>query len=143
MTVPAAYPHLVAFVALLGTATPPRPIHVGEVLGAVTVPYWLVLADPGDLDRELLAGSLSRLTMRMGVRSVGSTTEEAVAAVDAARKVLAGAVLTVPGRRCWPIAHAGGGQVRPDPGFTATTTGRRLHIATDVFVISSVPDPDL
>lgn len=143
MTVPAAYPHLTAFLALLQTASPPRPFHVGEVLGDAPAPYWLVLPDPGDLDRELLAGSLSRLTMRVEVRSVGTTTAEAVAAVDAARKVLAGAVLTVPGRRCWPIAHAGGGRVLPDPGVTATVTGRRLHIAPDVFVISSVPDPDL
>ena len=115
-------------------------VHVGEVLEALPpLPYALVSAAPGVGVAVNLTGDQEETSESVRVTVVDDDPLNCLRTVTAVRRVLHGAVLTVPGRACFPLRLTGSMPVTADREVTRTDTGRHPFYTVDEWHVASTP----
>lgn len=131
--------HADAILARLRSATgsPSLVVYDGQVpekpAGAYVVVY-LHAETPELPDSRSVQGGSERFVVNIYCHCVGGAALAARGIAQRVRGVLLDAVLTVPGRRCWPVRHADS-----QPPQRDETTGVLVMDQVDTYRLESVP----
>ncbi|GLZ62875.1 hypothetical protein [Micromonospora sp. NBRC 107095] len=131
--------HADAFLARARTApgTPALVVLDGFVPAGTTAPYLLVYLyaeSPELTESRSVQGASERFVLHAICHAVGGSASAARAVSQRGRGVLLDAVLTVAGRRCFPIRSEGSNPVERDE-----STGAAVFDQVDLYRLESVP----
>ena len=131
--------HADAFLARARTApgSPSLVVLDGFVPAGQTAPYllaYLYSETPELPDSRSVQGASERFVLHAICHSVGGSAGAARAVSQRTRGVLLNAVLTVAGRRCFPIRSEGSNPVERDE-----STGAAVFDQVDLYRLESVP----
>ncbi|MEU4399779.1 tail completion protein gp17 [Micromonospora orduensis] len=131
--------HADAVLARLRSApgSPSLVVYDGQVPEGPAPAYVVVYlhADTPELpDSRSVQGASERFVLNVYCHSVGGAAVAARGVAQRVRGVLLDAVLSVPGRRCWPVRH-----VDSQPPQRDESTGRLVMDQVDVYRLESVP----
>lgn len=116
--------------AALTSAGTPVKAFVGDPPGNPGPPFLFVWGPPTLATSEALSGCVGDVDVRLHVQVVAATTANVLALADEVTARLAGWTPTVPGWRCFPLAHVGVTEVRADNSTVGAPANRAPRYCT-------------
>lgn len=115
-------------------------VFVGDVQVAdPPMPYVMIQAATGVGGAVNLADDQVEVSESLNVTTVDTTPLNAMRTVNMVRNALAGAVLTIPGRACFPLRLTASQGVIVDREVTLTSTRQHPAYSVDTWRVSSTP----
>ena len=115
-------------------------VYVGDVLDAnPPIPYVMLQAATGLPDAVNLAVDQVEVSESLNVTTVDTTPLNAMRTNARVRNALAGAVLSIPGRTCFPLRLEGAQAVAVDRNVTLTDSRTHPAYAVDEWRVTSTP----
>ncbi len=106
---------------------------VGDPPGNPGLPFVFVWGPPTLATSEAMSGCGGDVDVRLHVQVVAATTANVLDLADQVTALLTGEVPTVPGWRCFPLAHVGVTDVRADNSTVGTQANRAPRYCTVTF----------
>lgn len=106
---------------------------VGDPPSSPGPPFVFVWGPPTQAKSEAMSGCGGDVDARLHVQVVAPTTANVLDLADQVTALLTGEVPTVPGWRCFPLAHVGVTDVRSDNSTVGTQANRSPRYCTVTF----------
>lgn len=116
--------------ATLTSADAPVKAIVGDPPSNPGLPFVFVWGPPTLATSEAMSGCDADVDVRLHVQVVAATTANVLDLADQATARLAGLTPTVPGWRCFPLAHVGVTEVRADNSTVGAPANRAPRYCT-------------
>lgn len=111
----------------------PVKAFIGDPPGNPGLPFVFVWGPPTLATSEAMSGCGGDVDVRLHVQVVAATTANVLDLADQVTAVLTGEVPTVPGWRCFPLAHVGVTDVRADNSTVGAPANRAPRYCTLTF----------
>lgn len=112
---------------------------VGDPPGNPGLPFVFVWGPPTLATSEAVSGCGGDVDVRLHVQVVAATTANVLDLADQATARLAGWAPTVPGWRCFPLAHVGVTEVRADNSTVGAPANRAPRYCTNTMRVRATP----
>lgn len=119
-----------ARLATLTSAGAPVKAFVGDPPSNPGLPFVFVWGPPTLAKSEAMSGCGGDVDVRLHVQVVAATTANVLDLADQVTALLTGEVPTVPGWRCFPLAHVGVTDVRSDNSTVGAQANRAPRYCT-------------
>lgn len=119
-----------ARLATLTSAGASVKAFVGDPPSNPGLPFVFVWGPPTLAKTEAMSGCGGDVDVRLHVQVVAATTANVLDLADQATALLTGEVPTVPGWRCFPLAHVGVTEVRADNSTVGAPANRAPRYCT-------------
>ena len=113
---------------------------VGDPPSNPGLPFVFVWGPPTLATSEAMSGCGGDVDVRLHVQVVAATTANVLDLADQVTALLKGEVPTVPGWRCFPLAHVGGTDVRSDNSTVGTQANRAPRYCTVTFRVQATTE---
>lgn len=113
---------------------------IGDPPGNPGPPFVFVWGPPTHAKSETVGGCGGDVDVRLHVQVVAPTTANVLDLADQVIAVLSGEVPTVPGWRCFPLAHVGVTDVRSDNSTVGAPANRAPRYCTVTFRAQATPE---
>lgn len=113
---------------------------VGDPPGNPGLPFVFVWGPPTLATSETVSGCGGDVDVRLHVQVVAPTTANVLDLADQVTALLKGEVPTVPGWRCFPLAHVGVTDVRSDNSTVGAPANRAPRYCTVTFRVQATPE---
>lgn len=126
--------------ATLTSSGAPVKAFVGDPPGNPGMPFVFVWGPPTHATSETVGGCGGDVDVRLHVQVVAATTANVLDLADQVTAALKGEVPTVPGWRCFPLAHVGVTDVRSDNSTVGAPANRAPRYCTVTFRTQATPE---
>lgn len=126
--------------ATLTSTDVPVKAFVGDPPGNPGLPFVFVWGPPTMATSEAMSGCGGDANVRLHVQVVAPTTANVLALADDVTARLRGWAPTVPGWRCFPLAHVGVTDVRADNSTVGAPANRSPRYCTVTFRAQATPE---
>ena len=126
--------------ATLTSADKAVTAFVGDPPGNPGLPFAFVWGPPTLAASEAVSGCGGDVDVRLHVQVVAATTVNVLDLADQVTARLAGWAPSVPGWRCFPLAHVGVTDVRADNSTVAAPANRAPRYCTVTFRAQATPE---
>lgn len=113
---------------------------VGDPPSNPGLPFVFVWGPPTLATSEAMSGCGGDVDVRLHVQVVAATTANVLDLADQVTALLKGEVPTVPGWRCFPLAHVGVTDVRSDNSTVGAPANRAPRYCTVTFRAQATPE---
>lgn len=113
---------------------------VGDPPSNPGLPFAFVWGPPTLATSEAMSGCGGDVDVRLHVQVVAATTANVLDLADQVTALLTGEVPTVPGWRCFPLAHVGVTDVRADNSTVGAPANRAPRYCTVTFRVLATPE---
>ena len=128
-----------ARLATLTSAGSTVKAFVGDPPSNPGLPFVFVWGPPTLATSEAMSGCGGDVDVRLHVQVVAATTANVLDLADQVTALLGGEVPTVPGWRCFPLAHVGVTDVRSDNSTVGAPANRAPRYCTVTFRAQATP----
>lgn len=118
----------------------PVKAFVGDPPGNPGPPFAFVWGPPTLAKSEAMSRCGGDVDVRLHVQVVAATTANVLDLADQVTDLLTGEVPTVPGWRCFPLAHVGVTDVRSDNSTVGAPANRAPRYCTVTFRAQATPE---
>lgn len=129
-----------ARLATLTSAGASVKAFVGDPPSNPGMPFVFVWGPPTLATSEAMSGCGGDVDVRLHVQVVAATTANVLELADQVTDILTGEVATVPGWRCFPLAHVGVTEVRSDNSTVGTQANRAPRYCTVTFRLQATTE---
>lgn len=118
----------------------PVKAFVGDPPSNPGLPFVFVWGPPTLATSKAMSGCGGDVDVRLHVQVVAATTANVLDLADQVTALLKGEVPTVPGWRCFPLAHVGVTDVRSDNSTVGAPANRSPRYCTVAFRAQATPE---
>lgn len=129
-----------ARLATLTSTGAPVKAFVGAPPSNPGLPFVFVWGPPSLATSDAVSGCGGDVDVRLHVQVVAATTANVLDLADQVTDLLKGEVPTVPGWRCFPLAHVGVTDVRSDNSTVGAPANRSPRYCTVTFRVQATPE---
>lgn len=129
-----------ARLATLTSTGAPVKAFVGDPPSNPGLPFVFVWGPPTLATSEAMSGCGGDVDVRLHVQVVAATTANVLDLADQVTALLTGEVPTVPGWRCFSLAHVGVTDVRADNSTVGAPANRAPRYCTVTFRAQATPE---
>lgn len=113
---------------------------IGDPPGNPGMPFTFIWGPPTLATSDAMSGCGGDVDVRLHVQVVAPTTANVLELADQVTDILKGEVPTVPGWRCFPLAHVGVTDVRSDNSTVGTQANRAPRYCTVTFRLQATTE---